>query len=201
MKSYQHLWSMTAIVSTLLVGNMAVGLVRAQQSAPAPAVVTAREFRLVNEQGQTTAKIFNAPDGPRVSLLNPEQQVQLELKIDGYRKPAISLFNESGKVRLQLTQVDYKGDSNAPQIQLFDAQEKLLGNFGINPNLKADLTLSGIGNQTSVLKPESLFFYGPGDTVRTALFSYDGKSPGLAFGRRDGRYVWTAPPKQTVRRK
>lgn len=202
MKTYQHLWSMTAIISTLLVCNMGVQLVKAQQSPQTPQVVTAHEFRLVNDQNQTMATMALGGDGgPQISLFDAGQKKRVELKVDGYRVPTITLLGASGTTRLKLTQNDYKGDPDAPQVQLYDAQEKLLGTLGINPNSKSELNLADLGGHAAVLKSDSFFFYSPNNSVSTALFPYSAKTPGLAFANGEGRYIWTAPPKTESKRK
>ena len=93
-----------------------------------------------------------------------------------------------------------KGDDQAPQIQLFDGDDKLLGNFGINENRKADFYLGGIEGNSMILKPDSLFFQLPNNSTTTALFAYKANSPGLAFADQNGKYIWTAPHKSKPRR-
>ena len=201
---------MTAIISTLLAGNIGVQLVKAQQPPQEAPIVSAREFRLVNDHNQAMATMFVGEDGsPQFALFDANSTKRLELSVGGDTLPRIVLFDSHKKTRLKITQIgyrQYKGDPSDPLIELYSSQEKVLGSLGVNVNSKAELVFSGDAGGTMALKPDSLFFYSdnpqttllPGAT--TALFPYNGKSPALAFSK-GGRFVWTAPPQQEKGRK
>lgn len=74
----------TALLATLLAGDIAAhrGAAQTQSPAPAPAatpaVLTAREFCLVDAQGHTTALLHNTDAGlPLLSLYDKKQRVRL----------------------------------------------------------------------------------------------------------------------------
>ncbi len=198
MKPYQHFWGMTAILSALLVGNMFVSRSTAQQSAPAPDVLTAREFRLVDSNNRVRATMsLDKNEDPQIEMFNPKGKKQIELKLEQtefFNKPIFAFFDEqSGQTRFRLTQELWR-DTVEPQIEFFQNERKV-ANFGININGTVDLFLShgGYSGEKIILRPDALFLEAPGYSKKTALFAYKEGSPGLAFAGDDGKYIWTAP--------
>ncbi|MBW3634942.1 MAG: hypothetical protein KY445_00575 [Armatimonadetes bacterium] len=208
MKTHQHLWSMTAIVSTLLVCNMAVQMVNAQQETAAPKVLVAQEFRLVNARNQTLVTMSIGLDGsPQIALFDGRSgfgvstQKLLELKVDGSGQPNLQLNDGGGKPRLEMSLVNFKGDGSAPRIEIMDADNEARGVFGINANNNPDLSLYGDTGAKAVLKPESLrIVSGKGKEFGTAWL-FGGRGPNLIVADESGKWVWTAPAKQAAKRR
>jgi hypothetical protein len=205
MKTHQHLWSMTAIVSTLLVCNMAVQMVNAQQGAPAPKVLVAQEFRLVNARNQTLATMSVGLDaGPQIALFDGRQDAGigteklLELKVDSYGQPHLQLNDGSGKPRLKMSLVDFKGDGSAPQIEIMDRDNKTRGILGINANNSPDLYLRGDAGAEAVLKPESLRINSGRGKEFGTTWLFGGRGPNLIVADGSGKWVWSAPPQKAA---
>ena len=203
MNTQQHLWSMTAIVSTLLLGNMAVSLVNAQQEPPVPNVVTAQEFRLVNKRGQVVATMESDLGGrARITLiddLTTPGARRLEIKMDGTGQPVVQLNDNAGQPRLRLSCVDYKGDGTAPMIQILDYQNKVRGQMRINPNNEPDLELWNLSGQGVRLKTDRVTLHKTWYSPSTDLFVAGKNRPGLIFSDDSGKWFWTAPPRQSAK--
>ena len=212
MKSHQHGWGMTAIISTLLVCNMAVQMVKAQPEAEVPKVIEAQEFRLVNTRRQTLATMSIGPDGgPRIALFDGFGQSdsepgakRLELGVspsdDGNYSPHLKLNDDGGKPRLSLFLTEFKGDNNAPQIQIMDKNNQARGIFGINANNNPDLILSGDTGATTVLKPEKLSISAGDGKWFGTTWLIGGRGPGLVFADGNGKWIWTAPPQKIIKK-
>jgi hypothetical protein len=204
MNTQQHLWSMTAIVSTLLLGNLAVGLVNAQQEAPVPEVVTAQEFRVVNKRGQIVATMGSDIDGrPRIALIDdvttPGSR-RLEMKTDEAGRPTVQLNDAGNQPRLRLTCVESKGDDAVPLIQILNGQNKVLGNMGMNANGEPDFRILGRNGQNLELKVDRVSISGGTSDPRNTTLSVAAKGQvGLTFTGENGKWFWTAPPRQRAK--
>lgn len=202
MKPYQHLWSMTAILSALLICNLAVQLVNAQQGPQAPLVLSAREFRLVNQANQTLATMGVGRDGgPQIALFNNRQQKRLELAVGGDGQPLIQLNDGAGEPRLQLQTFAYKGDDSAPHISIFNREGQVRGQFHINQNNRPNFYLVNDAGAQIQLSPETLSLRSGRSSAGTTLAAYDEKTPGLVFADSEGKWMWTAPKKAAPKKK
>ena len=93
------------IVATCLVGG---GLVTAQEPAgEIPAVVSAKEFRLIDQQGRTRALLsFNADGQPHLQMRDEFDTARVRVGIS--RETGMDVRDVSGKTRLILS-VDEEG--------------------------------------------------------------------------------------------
>ncbi len=84
-------------------------------------VISAEEFRLVNERGRCKAKLcLNSADGP--SLIFLDDRGKLRLSIYLHRdQVAIEFLNNKEKVRASLG----LGSSGQPSLQLLDSAERV----------------------------------------------------------------------------
>jgi hypothetical protein len=93
------------IVTTCLVGG---GLVTAQEPAgEVPAVVSAKEFRLIDQQGRTRASLsFNADGQPHLQMRDEFDTARVRVGIS--RETGMDVRDVNGKTRLVLS-VDEEG--------------------------------------------------------------------------------------------
>jgi hypothetical protein len=93
------------IVATCLVGG---GLVTAQEPAgEIPAVVSAKEFRLIDQQGRTRALLsFNADGQPHLQMRDEFDTARVRVGIS--RETGMDVRDVDGKTRLVLS-VDEEG--------------------------------------------------------------------------------------------
>lgn len=93
------------IVATCLVGG---GLVTAQEPAgEIPAVVSAKEFRLIDQQGRTRALLsFNADGQPHLQMRDEFDTARVRVGIS--RETGMDVRDVNGKTRLVLS-VDEEG--------------------------------------------------------------------------------------------
>jgi len=93
------------IVATCLVGG---GLVTAQELAgEVPAVVSAKEFRLIDQQGHTRALLSFSDDGQPILTMRDEFEIA-RVRVGIARDTGVEVRDVDGKTRLVLS-VDNEG--------------------------------------------------------------------------------------------
>ncbi len=184
-----------AVAAALLVGDLAVRVVRAAPQGGAPRAVIAQEFRLIDAQGNMRASLAMRPDGgpglvfadkqgkSRAAIgLSDDQSFLALYDTEGHARLRVTLLND-GSVGLTLQDKNQKQRSalrlqadGSPVMTLNDAEGKN----------RAALATESDGNPALTLSNKE------GKGGAALLFTPEG-NPVAIFKNKDGKVIWTAP--------
>jgi hypothetical protein len=128
-------------------------------------------------------------------------QLNVDGAEDGYYYPNLQINDSGGRPRMKMSLVEFKGDGNAPRIEIMDKDNQARGTLGMNANNNPDLILRGDTGAYAGLKPESLSISAGDEKWRGTTWVTGRQVTGFIVADGNGKWIWTAPPKKAAKNK
>ena len=159
-------------------------------------LVTATEFRLVDDAGRTRALLSLLRGRPRLIMLGETGEFQMELGIDQENSPALRFRDPDGKPRVRLA----LASSGAPDLSFMDRSGNDRSVLALSRDGAPALRMNDeAGRGRVALWQEKgqlgLALADEKGLTRAHLALVEGASPTLAFYDEDQKAVWFAPEK------
>jgi hypothetical protein len=193
--------------SSLVAQNALLATAAAARRQAVTDVVTAQEYRLVDDQGKTRG-IFATQEGNPVFMLFDGPRARLVLEVDGRGRPAVRLFSPQGREHASLfldeeeARLNLQSPDRLGQVRLGTAKGTCYARLNRIGAGDCYLRVNDDATQWNITHPDmSHFVLGAG--ADGAVYVFGDPDDGVHISKtetessvqvyRDGKAVWSAP--------